>query len=104
MDKLYTYGFDLKTNTVKVREDPVVRETELTVTIKNYLGQEIRVRKSQFGKLSEVRVMYLDKPDKAYYLRKLIEVQNHSLQNLMGMFSNESVRLQKLHDMLEEEK
>lgn len=102
MDKIYTYGFNIMTNTVKVHEDPVIRETELTVTIKNYLGQEVRVRKSQFGKLNEERVMHLDKPDKAYYLRKLIEAQNHSLQTLMGMFSNESVRLQKLHDMLEE--
>lgn len=102
MDKLYTYGFDLKTNTVKVREDPVIRETELTVTIKNCIGQEVRFRKSQLGKMNEVRVMHLDKPDRAYYLRKLIEAQNHSLQTLMGMFSNESVRLQKLHEMLEE--
>lgn len=102
MDKLYTYGFDLKTNTVKVREDPVIRETDLTVTIKNCIGQEVRFRKSQFGKMDDVRVMHLDKPDKAYYLRKLIEAANHSLQTLMGMFSNESVRLQKLHEMLEE--
>lgn len=102
MDKLYTYGFDLKTNTVKVREDPVIRETELTVTIKNCIGQEVRFRKGRLGKLSEERVMHLDKPDMAYYLRKLIEASNHSLQTLMGMFSNESVRLQKLHDMLGE--
>ena len=102
MDKIYTYSFDMKTNTVKVHEDPVIRETELTVTIKNYLGQEVRIRKSTLGELSDVRVMHLDKPDMAYYLRELIKAQNHSLQTLMGMFSNEAVRLQKLHEMLEE--
>ena len=102
MDKLYAYSFDMKTNTVKVREDPVIRETDLTYTIKNCIGQEVRFRKAALGKLNEVRVMHLDKPDMAYYLRKLIESANHSLQTLMGMFSNESVRLQKLHEMLEE--
>ena len=104
MDKLYTYGFCLKTNTVKVHEDPVILETELTVTIKNCIGQEVRFRKSTLGKLDEVRVMRLDKPDKAHYLRELIKAQNSSLQTLMGMFSNESVRLEKLHEMLEEVK
>ena len=102
MDKLYTYGFNRITDTVKVHEDPVIMETELTVTIKNCLGQEVRFRKSTLGKLDEVRVMRLDKPDKAHYLRELIKAQNRSLQTLMGMFSNESVRLQKLHEMLEE--
>jgi hypothetical protein len=110
MDKLYTYSFDLKTNTVKVREDPVIRETDLTYTIKNCIGQEVRFRKGRLGKLDESRVMHLDKPDRAYYLRKLIEAQNqlieaqnHSIMTLIGMIHNEAERLEKIEGMLENE-
>lgn len=105
MDKLYTYSYDIRNDEVKVRTDPVIRETDLTVTIKNCIGQEVRFRKSTFGTLDSLgNVMHLDHPDKAYYLRCLIERQCRSMEQLIGMVRNESERLQKLHDMLEEVK
>ena len=103
MDKLYTYSYDINKEEVKVRTDPVILETELTVTIKNWLGHEVRFRKSTFGTLDgHAKVMNLDHPDKAYYLRCLIERQCRSMEQLIGMVRNESERLQKLFEMLKE--
>lgn len=87
----------------RLRELVAIRETDLTYTIKNCIGQEVRFRKTALGKLDEVRVMHLDKPDMAYYLRKLIEAQNHSIMTLIGMIHNEAERLEKIEGMLENE-
>ena len=103
MDKLYTYSYDILTDTVKEFELPVISETERTYTVRNMLGEEVRSRKADLGKLeSGCNVMHLDHPDKAYYLRCLIDRQCRIMEQLIGMVRNESERLQKLHDMLEE--
>jgi len=104
MDKLYIYGFDLITNTVKVREYPVIRETELTVTIKNCIGQEVRFRKTALGKLDEVHVMRLDRLDEKFYIHELIEHQKGSVMTLTRMLHNAEERLEKMSDLLEEVK
>ncbi len=102
MDVLYTYSYDMHSGKIKRREDPVIRETELTYTIKNWLGQEVRLRKNQLGKMDSDRVMHLDRIDDAYFLRALIDAQRHSIMQLIGMIHNEAERLQRMDEMLEE--
>lgn len=102
MDKLYTYSYNLPTGKVKVWEDPVIRETELTVTIKNCIGQEVRYRKAELGKIDFLHIMRLDRQDMPYYLRILIEQQRHSIMTLIGMIHNEAKRLEMMDEMLEE--
>ena len=102
MDKLYTYTYDFKRGEVKVREYPVIRETDLTFTIRTRIGQEMRVRKTSLGKLDSTDIMCLDRLDEKFYLHALIEHQTESVMTLIGMIHSAAERLEKMSDLLEE--
>ena len=102
MDKMYTYSFDLNTNTVKVREGPVIRETDLTYTFKNFIGLEVRIRKAALGKLDSMCIMHLDRMDEKFYLHELIEHQKRSIMTLNRMTHNAVERLEKMEELMEE--
>ena len=102
MDKLYTYNYDFNGGKVKVREDPVIRETELTYTIKNCIGQEVRIHKTAIGLLDITCIMHLDRLDEKFYLHALIERQKGSIMTMVRMLCNAAEGLEKMEKLLEE--
>lgn len=101
MDKIYMMSYDPEKAKIKITEYPVVRESELTVTILNGVKMETRIRKADLGVLnSTTYVMSAETPDKEMFMRKIIKRLNNSIEILTGMLQSELLKKAKAEELL----
>ncbi|MBR0340800.1 MAG: hypothetical protein IJH64_00845 [Oscillospiraceae bacterium] len=101
MDKVYMMSYDAGKAKIKITEYPVVKESELTVTILNGVKMETRIRKADLGVLNcTTYVMSTETPDKEMFMRKIITRMNHSIEILTGMLQNELLKKAKAEELL----
>lgn len=101
MDKVYMMSYDPEKAKIKIKEYPVIRESELTVTILNGVKMETRIRKAALGLLHcTTNVMPVETPDKEMFMREIITVMNHSIEILTGMLQNELLKKAKAEELL----
>ena len=104
MDKIYTMLYDPNKAKIKIMEYPVIRETELTVTILNVLNQEYRIRKSILDKMASDTgyIMQASSPDKAHFMDEVIKRMEHSCEVMTGTLQMQFVNKAKAEELLSE--
>lgn len=104
MDKIYMMSYDPDKAKIKITEYPVVKESELTVTILNGVKQEFRIRKANLDEMTSDAgyIMQASSPDKAHFMSEVIRRMEHSCEVVYGILQMQIVNKAKADDLLAE--
>ena len=104
MDKVYMMSYDPDKAKIKITEYPVIKESELTVTILNGVKQEYRIRKANFDEMtSDIGfVMQASSPDKAHFMSEIIKRMEHSCEVVNGILQMQLGNKAKAEELLAE--
>lgn len=104
MDKVYMMSYDQDKAKIKITEYPVIRESELTVTILNGVKQECRIRKATLDEMTSdtVYIMQASSPDKAHFMSEIIKRMEHSCEVVTGILQMQLGNKAKAEELLAE--
>ena len=104
MDKFYIMSYDADKAKIKITEYPVIRESELTVTILNGVNMEYRIRKVNLDELTSDAgyTMQASSPDKAHFMSEIIKRMEHSCDVVTGILQMQLVNKSKAEELLAE--
>ena len=104
MDKIYMMSYDPDKAKIKITEYPVVRESELTVTILNGVNREYRIRKANLDEMASDTgyTMQASSPDKAHFMGEVIKRMEHSCEVVTGILQMQLGNKAKAEELLAE--
>lgn len=104
MDKVYMMSYDPDKAKIKITEYPVVKESDLTVTIMNGVKQEYRIRKANLDEMtSDIGyIMQASSPDKAHFMDEIIKRMEHSCEVVTGILQMQLGCKSKAEEILAE--
>lgn len=104
MDKVYMMSYDPYKAKIKITEYPVIKESELTVTILNDVKQEYRIRKANLDEMTgDTRyIMQASSPDKAHFMSEVIKRMEHSCEVVTGILQMQLLKKAKAEELLNE--
>jgi two-component sensor histidine kinase len=104
MDKIYMMSYDQDKAKIKITEYPVIRESELTVTIKNGVNREYRIRRRNLDKMTSDTgyTMQASSPDKAHFMSEIIKRMEHSCEVVTGILQMQLENKDKAEELLDE--
>lgn len=104
MNKVYMMSYDPDKAKIKIKEYPVVRESELTVTILNGLNMEYRIRKAILDKMTSDTgyIMQASSPDKAHFMNEVIKRMEHSCEVVTGILKMQIENKAKAEELFAE--
>lgn len=104
MDKIYMMSYDQDKAKIKITEYPVIRESELTVTILNGVKQEYRIRRRNLDKMTSDTgyIMQASSPDKAHFMSEVVKRMEHSCEVVTGILQMQLGNKAKAEELLNE--
>lgn len=104
MNKVYMMSYDADKAKIKITEYPVIRETELTVTILNGVNREYRIRKANIDEMTSDAgyIMQASSPDKAHFMSEVIKRMEHSCEVVTGILQIQIGNKAKAEELLAE--
>lgn len=104
MDKVYMMSYDADKSKIKITEYPVIRESELTVTILNGVKQEYRIRRRNLDELTSDTgyIMQASSPDKAHFMSEVVKRIEHSCEVVTGILQMQLGNKAKAEELLAE--
>lgn len=104
MDKIYMMLYDADKAKIKITEYPVVKESELTVTILNGVNREYRIRRRNLDEMTSDTgyVMQASSPDKAHFMCEVIKRMEHSCEVVTGILQMQLGNKAKAEEILAE--
>ena len=103
MDKVYMMSYDPEKAKIKITEYPVIRESELTVTILNGVNSEYRIRKGNLDEMTSDTgyIMQASSPDKAHFMSEVVKRMEHSCEVVTGILQMQLGNKAKAEELLE---
>lgn len=104
MDKVYMMSYDPDKAKIEITEYPVIRESELTVTILNGVNLEYRIRKRNIDEMTSDAgyIMQASSPDKAHFMSEVIRRMEHSCEVVTGILQMQLLNKAKAEELLDE--
>lgn len=104
MNKIYMMSYDTDKAKIKITEYPVVKESELTVTILNSVNREYRIRKVNLDEMTSDTgyIMQASSPDKVHFMSEVIKRMEHSCEVVTGILQMQLGNKAKAEELLAE--
>lgn len=102
MDKVYMMSYDADKAKIKITEYPVIRKSELTVTILNGVNREYRIRRRNLDEMASDTgyIMQASSPDKAHFMSECIKRMEHSCDVVAGILQMQLGNKAKAEELL----
>lgn len=104
MNKIYMMSYGTDKAKIKITEYPVVKESELTVTILNGVNREYRIRKVNLDEMTSDTgyIMQASSPDKVHFMSEVIKRMEHSCEVVTGILQMQLGNKAKAEELLAE--